>query len=100
MAGNVIGVYPSRIDPRSRIKDAKEFMESGKVAITKSTWVRRIWYVKEKKDLYVEFKKGALGYYHGVAERVVIDFYNARSMGKFVHTQLKNNFNFTVIRKR
>ena len=90
---------PRQVRPFGGIRTARDFVESGKRINVTSSWVRSIWYLKKRTMLYVIFVDGTLGYYHEVPERTAIDFFNAKSMGKFVHQRLKGHFPFVVIRE-
>lgn len=90
--------YPPAISERSRVKTAGAFLGSGHRALSESKYVRAFRYHRFSKRLYVEFKKGGLGYYQNVPIVVAAKFFTANSHGVFLHSQLKGHFYWVSLR--
>ncbi len=81
----------TRIDKRHRM-DSEDWAANGKWVRVKSTNVAEIRFEKSTKRLYVKFLSGHQGYYNGVPIKVAESFFNASSLGVFVHRRLKNKY--------
>lgn len=60
-----------------------------------SSNIQRIGY--SNSNLYIEYKSGSLYEYKDVPEQLYEGLKNAESKGKFINTQIKNQFNYNRI---
>lgn len=74
------------IDPFS---DAQGWMDSGLWVEGDSSNVKGLSYDKKQQSLYVEFKSHAVYVYYNVPEQVAKDFFNASSLGVYLHQRIK-----------
>lgn len=74
--------------------DSRQWVESGKWKEVKSSNVKAISYVSQKRELFVQFKGRAKGVerpvyvYEDVPAHVAETFYNTDSFGEFVNRYL------------
>jgi hypothetical protein len=57
-----------------------------------SSWITRIYYDREIKQLGVELKNGSVYLYTGVPHRVFKEFMNAESKGTYLNSKIKNKY--------
>lgn len=69
-------------------------MERKRVDEKKSSQVRSIGYDKEKQVLQIEFSSGGVYDYSGVPESVYDDFIRAESLGQFVATRIRGEYEY------
>lgn len=91
-----------KIDKRHKI-GAAEWLSNGQWALVRSSNVKGISYEWGTKQLFVEFKgyKGgptSVYVYYQVPSEVAQDMFRSSSMGKFVHYQLKNKYEYRRLR--
>ncbi len=77
--------------------DATTWLDQGMWAEVISSNVKRIWYDRDTKDLFVEFLDKSLYQYPHVAESEARDFFNCKSLGQFVAYRLKGTGEIKVI---
>lgn len=78
------GKATPRIDARSGINNAEDWVKTGRWVLVKSSNVRRIRYEKAAQKLWVQFKTGTPYYYPSITTRQAKQMFHAASMGKFV----------------
>lgn len=77
---------PQRIDRRSGIDNADDWVKSGKWVLVKSSNVRAIRYDRPSQRLWVRFLRGKHREYHynGIPTKTAKLMFYAASVGKFV----------------
>lgn len=98
MAKKFLGKTPEKVDFRSGVDSAEEFVTSGKWTLVKSSNLRRIVYSRSIQELRVEFKSGALYRYDGVPKRIAKEMFTASSMGRYLHYRIKGKYPYTMLR--
>jgi len=84
-AGSTTG---EKVDKRSKIS-AEEWAESGRWVAVKSSNVAGISYNSEARQLFIEFKGGAVYVYFGRDKAFAKSMFGCSSMGKFVWRNLR-----------
>lgn len=99
MVKKFLGKEPERVDFRSGVDSATEFVTSGRWVLVKSSNVKRIMYDRHQQRLVVEFLNGGVYEYLGVARRIAREMYTASSMGRYVWRRLRDKYAYNVLRK-
>ncbi len=80
-----------KIDRRHGL-DAEKWVESGRWVYGRSSNVGGLMYDKSDNRLFVQFSGGSVYYYLGVPIRVAVNFFNASSLGKYLHHFIKGKY--------
>lgn len=99
MAKKFLGKDAENVDMRSGVDSAEMFVTSGRWVLVRSSNVKRIVYNRHSQELRVEFLNGSIYRYDGVPKRIAKDFYNASSMGRYVHYRLKGKYPYAMIKQ-
>jgi hypothetical protein len=99
MAKKFLGKTPEKVDFRSQVDTAEEFVTSGKWTLVRSSNVKRIVYSRHQQELRVEFLSGAIYRYDGVPRRIAREMFTASSMGRYVWQRLRGKYPFTILKK-
>jgi hypothetical protein len=98
MAKKFLGKTPEKIDFRSQVDSAEEFVTSGKWVLVKSSNVKRIVYNRHVQELRVEFLSGAIYRYDGVPKRIAKEMFTASSLGRYVWQRLRGKYPYTMLK--
>jgi hypothetical protein len=98
MAKKFLGKTPEKVDFRSQVDTAEEFVTSGKWVLVKSSNLQRIVYNRHQQELRVEFKSGAIYRYDGVPRRIAKEMFTASSMGRYLHNRIKGKYPYAMLR--
>ena len=70
----------------------REWIDTGKTVNVRSSWVFRIQYVKNARELIVTFRDGFTGHYRNVSDNTAAQLFMSNSIGSYVKNKLRSEY--------